>query len=73
MVNSTITISLVPKRAGEMMSIEIASDGESISKVRYGAGDAAVEMKIKSTRKIAQSLPRFSKERYEGYEIIDFR
>ena len=72
-VNGSITISLVPKQSGEVMSIEVAADGESISKVRYGGGDAAVEMNIKSTRKIAQSLPRFSKERYEGYEIIDFR
>ena len=72
-VNGSITISLVPKQSGEVMSIEVAADGESISKVRYGGGDSAVEMNIKSTRKIAQSLPRFSKERYEGYEIIDFR
>lgn len=72
-VDGNMSLRLTPKQTGETLYIIIAADGESIAKVKYGSGNAAIEMVIKSTRKISQGLPQFSKERYNGYEMIDFR
>lgn len=72
-VDGRISVCLTPKRTGESVCIVTAPDGESISNVRYGNGDNAVEVSVQRTQKGVKALPKFSKERYRGFELIDFR
>ena len=51
----------------------IAADGESISKIKYGNGTDSAEVEVVTTRKVARVLPKFSKEKYKEFELIDFR
>lgn len=71
-VDGSIALRLTPKQSGETIYI-ITSDGISISKVRYVAGDSRVEMTIEKCQKGGGAVPTFSKDRYKGYELIDFR
>ena len=68
-----VGVRLVPKRTGENVYIETAADGESISKVRYGNGANGAEVEVLSMRRNGEALPKFDKERYKGFEMIDFR
>ena len=68
-----VGVRLVPKRTGENIYIETAADGESISKVRYGNGKSGAEVEVLSLRRRGEALPKFDKERYKGFELIDFR
>lgn len=72
-VDGRIAVRLTPKASGEMVYIITAVDGESISKVQYGVGDSKAEVDIIRTQKGGESCPRFQKERYKGFELIDFR
>ena len=72
-VDGRIVVKLTPKQLGETIYIITGADGESIAKVQYGAGDGRVDVVVDSSRKSTQKLPIFSKERYKGFELIDFR
>ena len=72
-VDGRLTVRLTPKRAGESIYIVIAADGESISKIKYGNGTDSAEVEVVTTRKVARVLPKFSKEKYKEFELIDFR
>ncbi len=66
-------VRLTPKNSGEVVYVVTAIDGESISKIKYGAGVSFAEVEVKKVQKGQKSLPQFSKERYKGFELIDFR
>ena len=72
-IDGSLAVRLTPKRAGEIIYIVTATDGESIAKVKYGNGTDSAEVEVQTTRKGGLSLPKFSKERYKGFELIDFR
>ena len=72
-IEGRVAVRLTPKGSGEVVYIVTAIDGESISKIKYGAGASSVEVVVKTTRKEQKNLPQFSKERYKGFELIDFR
>ena len=72
-VDGRLAVRLTPKRAGESIYIVTAADGESISKIKYGNGTDSAEVEVVTTRKVARVLPKFSKEKYKGFELIDFR
>ena len=66
-------VRLVPKKAGETIYVITGADGASVAKLRYGAGANLVEIRVEKSEKSSQKPPRFSKERYKGFEMIDFR
>ncbi len=68
-----VAVRLTPKRSGETLYIVTAPDGESIAKVKYGSGDNTAEVDVTTIRNRREPLPRFSKESYHGFELIDFR
>ena len=68
-----VAVRLTPKRSGEILYIVTAPDGESIAKVKYGSGDNTAEVDVTTIRNRREPLPRFSKESYRGFELIDFR
>ncbi len=72
-VDGRVVVVLTPKKSGEVVSVVTAVDGESIEKVRYGAGENQIVIEVKRCRKSVNSLPKFAKEQYEGFEFIDFR
>ena len=72
-VDGRVVVLLTPKKRGEVVTIVTAIDGESISKVQYGAGDSRVEIDVERCRKGTNTLPKFAKEEYKGFEFIDFR
>lgn len=68
-----IAVRLTPKTSGETIYIITAVDGESIAKIQYGVGENRAEVEVIRTQKRGESCPRFSKECYKGFELIDFR
>ena len=72
-VEGRIAVRLTPKQSGETIYIITGADGESITKVRYGVGESRVEISVKRSQKGGLALPIFSKERYKGFEMVDFR
>jgi hypothetical protein len=66
-------VRLAPKQSGETIYVILAADGESIRKVQYSSGEHSAEMVLENCYKTSQTLPRFSKEGYKGFELIDFR
>jgi hypothetical protein len=66
-------VRLTPKKAGEVVYIILGADGLTISKLIYGAGANLVEVRVEKSEKSTQIIPRFSKERYNGFELVDFR
>lgn len=72
-VDGRVAVRLTPKQSGETIYIITAFDGEGISRIRYGAGDSAAELEVINSRRVAKPLPKFDKERYKGFELIDFR
>ena len=72
-VDSRIAVRLLPKQSGETIYIITGIDGESISKIQYGVGEGRVEVIVSQSKKQNQKLPIFSKERYKGFEMVDFR
>ena len=72
-VDGRIVVELTPKKSGDVVTILTAVDGESIAKVLYGAGQNVVEIEIAECKKSVKSLPKFDKEAYKGFELIDFR
>ena len=72
-VNGRLAVRLIPKRTGETIYIVTATDGESISKVKYGNGANSAEVEVLAIRKGVNPLPKFSEEHYKGFELIDFR
>ena len=72
-VGGAVAVRLTPKKSGATMYIITGSDGESISKVQYISGDDKGEMVVERCQKGGGSLPTFSKDRYKGFELIDFR
>ena len=72
-VDGRMAVRLTPKRTGETVCVVTNVNGETISKVKYGSGDNYAEVEIVSTEKEMKKLPRFSKESYKGFELIDFR
>lgn len=68
-----VGVRLTPKRSGESVRIVTSADGESISKVQYGNGKGSAEVEVVSMRRAGEPLPKFDKERYKGFELIDFR
>ena len=72
-VDGRVAVRLTPKRTGETVYIVTNVNGETLSKVKYGSGDSYAEVEIVSTEKESKKMPRFSKESYKGFELIDFR
>lgn len=72
-IEGRAAVKLVPKKSGETIYVITGADGASIAKLRYGAGENLVEVRVERSGKSTQKLPRFSKERYKGFELIDFR
>lgn len=72
-VDGHTAVRLLPKRQDETIYIVTAADGESISKIKYGSGDAAVEVKVESMKRGGNRVPKFAKEQYPEFELIDFR
>ena len=50
-IEGRVAVRLTPKGSGEVVYIVTAIDGESISKIKYGAGASSVEVVVKTTRK----------------------
>ena len=73
MVDGRVVVTLSPKKSGEVVTILMAVDGESIAKVQYGTGQNMVEIEVERCKKKAISIPKFDKECYKGFELIDFR
>lgn len=72
-IGTATAIRLSPKKSGETIYIFTESDGITIDKVQYVAGNDKVEIAISRHQKDNIVLPKFSKERYKGFELIDFR
>ncbi len=72
-VDGRIAVRLTPKASGEVVYIVTAVDGESIARIQYGVGDNKAEVEVLRTKKGGESCPRFQKECYKGFELIDFR
>ncbi len=72
-IEGRLALRLTPKHASDTIYFIIGPDGESIAKVQYGVGESRVEIVVGQSKKQAPTLPTFSKERYNGYELIDFR
>lgn len=72
-VEGRIAVRLTPKQSGETIYVITGADGASVAKLLYGAGENLVETRVEKSEKSTQKLPRFSKERYTGFELIDFR
>lgn len=72
-VEGKVAVRLTPKHTGDTIYIITETDGESIQSILYGVGGASAEVVVEKTRKSHESLPRFDKERYKGFELIDFR
>lgn len=72
-VDGRTAVRLSPKRTGETIYIVTAPDGESISKVKYGNGRDSAEIEVYRLQRGYESMPKFSKEQYKGFELIDFR
>lgn len=72
-VEGRVAVRLTPKKSGETIYVITGADGASIVKLVYGAGENLVETRVEKSEKTAQKMPRFSKERYVGFELIDFR
>ncbi len=68
-----VVVRLTPKRSGDTIYIITGVDGESINRVRYGVGESAAELQVIKTVRTPKSVPEFDKERYKGFELIDFR
>lgn len=72
-LGGTPAIRLTPKKSGETIYIFTASDGVSIEKAQYVAGENRAELVVLRCQKDKISLPKFSKDSYKGFETIDFR
>ncbi|MBE6212582.1 MAG: hypothetical protein E7129_05530 [Rikenellaceae bacterium] len=72
-VDGRTAVRLTPKRTGETIYIVTAPDGESISKVKYGVGENSAEVEVNRLQGVPSPMPKFSKEQYKGFELIDFR
>ena len=72
-VEGKVAVRLTPKRSGDTIYIITGVDGESISRIVYGAGESAAELQVTKTVRSAKSVPEFNKECYKGFELIDFR
>ena len=72
-VDGRTAVRLTPKRTGETIYIVTAPDGESIAKVKYGVGENSAEVEVNSLQGVPSPMPKFSKEQYKGFELIDFR
>lgn len=72
-VDGRVVVELTPKKSGEVVTIVTAIDGESIARVQYGAGENRIDIEVEKCRKSVNSLPKFDKEQYKGFELIDFR
>lgn len=65
---------LTPKSGnGDAVSIYVAVDGESVERVVVGSGDGSISIGVGQARYTQQSMPRFDKTSYAGFEVIDFR
>ncbi len=72
-VDGRMAVRLTPKRTGETIYIVTAPDGESIAKVKYGVGENSAEVEVNRLQGVPSPMPKFSKEQYKGFELIDFR
>ena len=72
-VDGRTAVRLTPKRTGETIYIVTAPDGESIAKVKYGVGENSAEVEVNRLQGVPSPMPKFSKEQYKGFELIDFR
>ena len=72
-VDGRMAVRLTPKRTGETIYIVTAPDGESIAKVKYGVGENSAEVEVNRQQGVPSPMPKFSKEQYKGFELIDFR
>ena len=72
-VDGCVAVRLTPKKQGETIYVVLGADGESVAKLRYGAGENLVEVRVDKSEKSSQKLPIFNKEQYKGFELIDFR
>lgn len=72
-VDGSTAVRLTPKRTGETIYIVTAPDGESIAKVKYGVGENSAEVEVNRLQGAPSPMPKFSKEQYKGFELIDFR
>ena len=72
-VEGRVAVRLTPKKQGETMYVVTGADGASVAKLRYGAGENLVEIRVEKSEKSSQALPVFNKEQYKGFELIDFR
>ena len=72
-VEGRMAVRLTPKKSGDAVYIVTTSSGESVAKLLYGAGENKVEIIVEKSQPATQKLPRFSKEEYKGFELIDFR
>jgi hypothetical protein len=72
-IEGRTAVRFTPKKSGDAMYVITGADGVSVAKLKYGAGENLVEVKVEKSEKSSQTLPRFSKERYKGFELIDFR
>ena len=72
-VDGAVAVRRTPKQSGETIYIITGNGGESIAKVRYISGDNRAEMTVVRCQKSTTAIPSFSKDRYKGFELIDFR
>ncbi len=72
-MEGSVAVRLTPKQSGEPIYIITAPDGKSVARLQYGVGEGRVEVRVNESKKSDEQLPIFSKERYKGFELIDFR
>ena len=72
-VGGKVAVRLSPKKSGEKVYVITGDDGASVAKLIYGAGENRVDVVVEKSEPTTQKLPIFSKEKYKGFELIDFR
>lgn len=72
-MEGAVAVRLTPKKSGETIYIITGNGGVSIAKVRYSSGDNRAEMSVVRCQKSSGTIPTFSKDRYKGFDLIDFR
>ncbi|MBR2326533.1 MAG: hypothetical protein IKA49_04140 [Alistipes sp.] len=72
-VEGRVSLRLVPKSQGDVVTILFTADGEAAERIVYGSGEGAVTIEVERAQKRADGVPKFDISRYKGYEMIDFR
>ena len=66
-------LKLTPAQGGYSILLESDSSGKLPYKIIYSEGDASITVLFTSIQPYSEPLPRFSREKYAEYELVDMR